>query len=360
MPIWPLTLVFAIIHHIQCLSFFLFLQASAAALSVSSSSSLDSCLTDDGSDGAWNAWIGDMANPNEVLGFLHAFYGLGAALSPLVATSLITQAGWHWYEFYYFMVGAAAIEVVILTSAFWPVTGTVFRGHHPQTAQELTNPGPTGASIHGRKKWLLFGPRTGDVDNRFMEAITNKVTWMAASFLLAYVGIEVAIGGWTVSFMLHVRHGTAFASGLTSTGFWVGVTVGRIVLGFVTGRVFKNEKWAITAYLTITIALILIFWLIPQFIVSAVAVAFIGFFIAPMFPAAVVVATKLLPKRLHVSAIGFAAAFGASGACALPFAIGAIAQAKGVWVLMPVTLAMVIVDMGIWLLIPTLPKARQA
>lgn len=301
-----------------------------------------------------------MANPNEVLGFLHAFYGLGAALSPLIATSLITKAGWHWYEFYYFMVGAAALEVVILTSAFWPVTGPVFREHHPQTVQELSNSGPARSLSKGRKKWLLFGPRSGDVDNRFMEALTNKVTWMAASFLLAYVGVEVAIGGWTVSFMLHVRHGNAFASGLTSTGFWLGVMVGRIVLGFVTGQVFKNEKWAISAYLAITVGLILIFWLVPQFVVSAVAVALIGFFLGPMFPAAVVVATKLLPKRLHVSAIGFAAALGASGACALPFAVGAIAQAKGVWVLMPVTLAMVIVDLGIWLMIPTLPKVRQA
>lgn len=28
-------------------------------------------------DAAWNAWIGDMANANALMGFLHAFYGLG-------------------------------------------------------------------------------------------------------------------------------------------------------------------------------------------------------------------------------------------------------------------------------------------
>lgn len=42
--------------------------------------------------------------------------------------------------------------------------------------------------------------------------------------------------------------------------------------------------------------------------------------------------TKLLPKRLHVAAVGFAAAVGASGATILPFAVGAIAQRKGVTV----------------------------
>jgi fucose permease len=32
----------------------------------------------------------------------------------------------------------------------------------------------------------------------------------------------------------------------------------------------------------------LLFWLVPQLVVSAVAVAFLGFFLGPLFPAAVV------------------------------------------------------------------------
>ena len=57
-------------------------------------------------DAAWNAWAGNMANANEVLGFLHGFYGLGAVLSPLAATTLMTKSGWAWYEFYYIMVSS--------------------------------------------------------------------------------------------------------------------------------------------------------------------------------------------------------------------------------------------------------------
>jgi len=46
-----------------------------------------------------------MANPNEVLGFLHAFYGVGAVLSPLIATTMITKGSrLPWYTFYYVMV----------------------------------------------------------------------------------------------------------------------------------------------------------------------------------------------------------------------------------------------------------------
>jgi fucose permease len=53
---------------------------------------------------AWNVWIGNMANSNEVLGFFHGFYGVGATVSPLVATTLIIKAGWEWYSYYYLMV----------------------------------------------------------------------------------------------------------------------------------------------------------------------------------------------------------------------------------------------------------------
>jgi hypothetical protein len=41
------------------------------------------------------------------------------------------------------------------------------------------------------------------------------------------------VGGWLVDFMVQARNGEPFESGLASTGFWAGVTIGRLVLGFV-------------------------------------------------------------------------------------------------------------------------------
>jgi fucose permease len=100
----------------------------------------------------------------------------------------------------------------------------------------------------------------------------------------------------------------------------------------------------------------LCFWLIPQFYVSAVAVAFQGFFLGPLFPAAIVACTKLLPKHLHVSAIGFAAACGGSGGTIFPFAVGALAQAKGVQVLQPFILALLTAIWLVWLALPRMGK----
>lgn len=128
--------------------------------------------------------------------------------------------------------------------------------------------------------------------------------------------------------------------------FWLGITVGRVVLGFVTPRV--GENLSIILYLLGSTICQLLFWLVPSLIGGAIAVAFVGFFLGPMFPAAVVALTKLLPKNMHVPAIGFSAAFGGGGACVLPFAVGAIAQRAGVQVLQPVIVAMLVLATLLW------------
>lgn len=334
------------------------------------------------SDAAFNAWIGAMANANEVLGVLHAFYGLGGVLGPLIATSLITKWGAQWYDYYYIMLGIAGIETVLLVVAFWPVSGKVFRDKHPQMVSSSAGDGNGSNKNESRMREAL------------LQMPAARVSWLCAVFLLCYVGVEVALGGWIVTFMIDERHGAAFASGMTATGFWLGLTMGRVTLGFVTPRLgerlalmvsldlfvlfchcllfplpFFSHAFIIRIltltpppkqiYLPAAMALELLFWLVPQFIVSAVAVALVGFFLGPLFPAAVVAATKSLPKHLHVSTIGFAAAFGGGGAAVLPFAVGAIAQAKGVGVLQPIVLALLAVLLLLWLALPNFSKKRE-
>lgn len=154
--------------------------------------------------------------------------------------------------------------------------------------------------------------------------------------------------------MLRVRNASPYASGASVSGFWAGQALGRAVLGFVTER--YGERVCITIYLVLCIGLQLLFWLVPKFIVSAVAVAFLGFFLGPMFPGAVMVTAKLLPKHIHVSAIGFAMAMGGTGGTVFPFAIGAIAASKGVAVLQPIIVALIVVVGLVWLSFPRIQK----
>src|SRR5450432_2890225 len=168
---------------------------------------------------------------------LHGAYGLGATIGPLIATAMVTRGGLSWYSYYYLMVGCAVAQIVVGIPAFRSATAARFRLTHPAQA---------------------------DGKSRTREALTYGVTWIVAIFLTLYVGVEVGLGGWLVTFMLEVRSGEPFASGLVATGFWLGLTMGRVFLGFVTGRI--GEKLAIVIYLLTSVALELLFWLIPSFV----------------------------------------------------------------------------------------------
>ncbi|KAK4100955.1 MFS general substrate transporter [Parathielavia hyrcaniae] len=289
-------------------------------------------------DSAWNAWVGNMHRANELLGFLHGAYGLGATIGPLIATAMVTRGGLPWYTFYYVMIGLDGLALFLLVPAFWRATGKVHRATH--TAG------------------------TGGKRTTTRAVLRSPVVWLVALFLLGYVGAEVSLGGWIVTFMLKVRGAEPFMAGLTATFFWLGLTVGRVVLGFATGRV--GEKLAITVYLLLSVALQLLYWLVPDFAAGATFVTLLGFFLGPLFPAAIVAATKLLPSDYHVSAIGFAAAFGGGGAALFPFAVGAIAQSKGVEVLQPICLAILVFILLMWWMLPGglrmggLEKARDS
>ncbi|EHK40212.1 hypothetical protein TRIATDRAFT_208188 [Trichoderma atroviride IMI 206040] len=282
-------------------------------------------------DACFCAWVGAMDKANTIQGFLHSCYSLGALFSPLIATSMVVKAGLPWYTFYYIMIGMSGLEFVGLVIVFWDKTGAAYQAEH---ANENAEAGAAGVGTR--------------------EAMKSKVTWLCALFFFAYMGVEVGLGGWVVTFMLRVRHASAYASGISGSGFWAGMAVGRAALGFVTERF--GERLCLAIYLGICLGLQLLFWLVPEFVVSAVAVAFLGFFLGPMFPGAVMVTAKLLPKRIHVSAIGFAMAMGGTGGTVFPFIIGAIASHRSVSVLQPIILALIAVISAVWLSFPRIKK----
>lgn len=120
-------------------------------------------------------------------------------------------------------MGCAFIELVTCGAAFWKATGAEFREALARSNDET---------------------KSGGLRAALLKLPAARVTWLCALFLLGYVGSEVALGGWIVTFMIRIRHGAPFASGMTATGFWLGITVGRLILGFVTPRI--GEKLAIS------------------------------------------------------------------------------------------------------------------
>jgi fucose permease len=116
------------------------------------------------------------------------------------------------------------METIALGAAFWSSSGAEYRRIYKTNELEKEM---------GLTEALFRMP-------------SARVSWVAAFYLLCYVGVEVALGGWIVVFMLRVRHGEPFASGMSAVGFWLGITVGRAVLGFVTPRIGVKLSTAVS------------------------------------------------------------------------------------------------------------------
>lgn len=223
---------------------------------------------------SWNSFISGLGNANELLGLLHGFYGLGATLLPLLASFLFNN-GSQWFMVYYFMDGLVATDLVLSTYVFRKHDGAAYRASStPQSQPTMELTAACGTALETQTKHSKSMKHNGR--SLTTKCFKEKVVLLCSIYLLFYVGSEVALGGWLTTFMTNVRHGSTLASGIVTSGFWAGITIGRICLGFVTGRIFKSEGIAALYYIAAAIALELMFWLIPNFVSSAICAAFLG------------------------------------------------------------------------------------
>jgi fucose permease len=71
--------------------------------------------------------------------------------------------------------------------------------------------------------------------------------------------------------------------GYVPSGFYGGLTLGRLLLAEPTHRF--GELRMLLLYTVLTLAMQLVFWLVPNIISSAVVFSFMGFFLGPFFAA---------------------------------------------------------------------------
>jgi len=292
-------------------------------------------------DAGWNAWIGAMPNSSGIMGSLHSFYGIGAALAPVAAAAFIAKDGYQWYHFYYLMALAAFIELCTSMAAFWSATGRKYRTELQRDTDTDSNTTQDNSELSGAVQR----------SSPLIQALGNSSTWLISLFIFLYAGIEIGLADWILTFLVDVREESPFSGSMVTFGYWGGLTLGRIVIGFLI-PLFKTDKGVVTTCLAMTILMHLIFSLKADFTVSAVALPILGFFLGPLFPEAVIMQTKLVPKSLHVAAIGFSCALGSAGGCVLPFFIGAIANTKGIWILQPFVLVALLFCLALWLAVP--------
>ncbi|KAF9224392.1 MFS general substrate transporter [Gyrodon lividus] len=264
-------------------------------------------------------------NAETKMGVFMAAYGAGALSSPLVATQFSQLSRWSFH--YLTSLGVALINTVVLIF--------VFRLKRQEEC--LTEIG------------ISAEPRNANERSHFRQIFALKDVHLLASFVLIYVGAEVTIGGWIVTYIIDVRGGGP-SSGYISTGFFGGLMIGRVALLRINEKV--GERIALFIYAICAIILEIIVWLVPSLVGDAVAVAIIGMLMGPMYPIAMNHCGRVLPRWLLTGSIGWIAGSGQAGSALVPFMAGAIASRAGLKTLQPVLVGILSLMTMVWALVP--------
>ncbi|KAI0763036.1 MFS general substrate transporter [Trametes elegans] len=257
---------------------------------------------------------------------LHGAYGLGAMASPLVSTQFSRAK--HWSRVYLIHIGILAMTAVVQIVAFR------FKSQE-DCAQEIGIP-PSDQEPES-------------VVQRYKKVFKLPAVHLMALFSFIYVGSEVAIGNWIVTYIIKLRNGGP-SSGYISSGLFGGLMVGRIALLPVTKLV--GPRRGIFLYILAVIGCELIVWLVPSLIADAIAVSFVGFFLGPLMPILTNHAGGILPPDLISGGVGWAASWGSAGAAVFPFITGAIASKTGIEALNPMVVTLMGILFVVWACVP--------
>lgn len=135
------------------------------------------------------------------------------------------------------------------------------------------------------------------------------------------------------------------------SGYWIGLTLGRLLLGRVAQRI--GNRRLIEICLGGVVLGMLLMWLVPQFATASLALFITGFCLGPIFPTTIALMSDTLPSRIVPSAIGFIASFGSMGAALLPLIAGNLAQHYGMWVLLPYVIVLTSIMLVLWIIMQT-------
>ncbi|MER7472548.1 MFS transporter [Micromonospora sp. NPDC000018] len=162
-------------------------------------------------DSGLNAYAAGAFGPRH-MNWMHAFFGLGVALGPLIMTGALSAGlAWRWGY------GLVATAQLVLAAAF---ALTVRAWRDRAAAREPARP-PVGAA---------------PVAPPVRETLRLPAVWVGGLAFAVYVSIEVAAGLWAFLLLTEGRGLGAAVAGVCVSGYWGSLFVGRVVQGVVAER----------------------------------------------------------------------------------------------------------------------------
>lgn len=268
-------------------------------------------------DAALNAYAAGHFGARQVT-WMHAGYGLGATLGPLLVTALLAAgAGWRW-TMAAMSFAVAAITVMLAAARHrWKVPAAPAAAKENAASAERSGPSP-------RRHAILAG----------------------VVFTGVETGVESAAGIWGYVFLTSGRGLPAAAAGIAVSAYWLMMFAGRAVLGPVAERAGASRVLALAVAGVPAGALLMA---VPgPGLVAVAGMMLLGLAAAPVFPLLTLTTADRSGEGGATAAVGLQMAASAVGSFALPAGIGLVIGAVSARALGPALLALALAMCGVY------------
>jgi fucose permease len=278
-------------------------------------------------EAALNSHLAKLPHKTALLNYLHAFYGVGALLSPFLASQLL-QAELSWNVIYFVL---AVVSLSLLIS---------IRGVFKKADQEQVTTAVTSEDV----------PAESPLKYRFV--------WLFAFFLLFYAGAEISLGHWSYSFLTEYRHEESGLAGWLVSGYWLGLTVGRVCIAPLGKKL--GTKGIINTCLIGVVCGLLLFNSITLSLTSGFGLLLTGFCLGPILPTGFAFLSNVVPGHLLMGSISFIASLSSLGKALFPWLAGNVAEGLGLEMFLPYVIILAVAMVACWIVILTRSNAETA
>ena len=279
-----------------------------------------------------NVYLAALSDATTLLNRLHAFFGVGALLGPLLAAWIVSAASWRMVSL---VLAVACVPLVAGFLAAYPRRPAAGPAQTPGAAETPGAAAPSGAA-------------SGSSGSLLGAALRDPGVLLGAAMLAVYVGTELGVGSWGFGYLVQARGMPRSLAGYAISGYWLGLTAGRFLISPAAGRIGATEVSMMYACLAGVIGTAALAWLSPAAVLASAALVLLGFFLGPVFPTTMAIAPRLTSARLAATAIGVMNAGSMVGGAALPWLAGAIGQSRGIWTLLPFTVTLALLQLAVW------------
>ncbi|MFI7542779.1 MFS transporter [Actinoplanes sp. NPDC049599] len=271
-------------------------------------------------DAGLNAYAAGAFGPKH-MNWMHAFFGLGVAIGPLIMTAVLSGGlSWHWGY------GIVASGQALLALAFI-VTARSWARHGAR--QPATGPGEPAPAA-----------------TRIAATLVIPAVWLSAAAFAVYVALEITAGLWAFLYLTNGRGVSAAVAGVCVSAYWASLFAGRVVQGFVVERV-GTTRILVGSLLGLVTGSVLV--AVPGPGWPAVAgLMVIGFAAAPVFPL-LTLTTKDRVGAAHADrTIGVQIGASGLGGALIPAGVGVLIDRLGEQVLGPCLIVLSLVLLGLY------------